>query len=398
MSYKDIGDWLFQQSTATQRANTMRPDLAIWPGDTFAPPQLSDLPVEVVVLGRDHSRGKYNAVLLDDYPQVGSHDVKLHEPGRVANIRLDREIALDASFLTSRTRTGFLSTKSMDEIQRKRRAVMAGIDSRSLNEEIVDGDPDYRRWKDETLGDALSLLKEHGSTEKITAVKRKPRRPWMPVLMQAAALAFLIVGATFSVRQMEAMRSQMDAQNQAFAEREREMQRSQDSLAERLAASDAELGRVRDEMLELEEVNKTLTRSDDLLSRLKRQIKILEPEAIEPNLPYAFLNFGTVTRSINRGIHRVEIPEASGRIALLIEVVDPEPYSHYGVELRDQASGELIWSYDAMQRDGSLLSVALPASLLLPGDYDLDLIGYDKETSTPLTEGYLLRVRRPGQR
>ncbi len=57
-----------------------------------------------------------------------------------------------------------------------------------------------------------------------------------------------------------------------------------------------------------------------------------------------------------------------------------------------------IWKHDALHREGSLVSLGLPASRLPLGDYLIVLSGFEKQTATPLAESYLLHVRRPGER
>ncbi len=145
----------------------------------------------------------------------------------------------------------------------------------------------------------------------------------------------------------------------------------------------------------LADVTDALSDRDRQVAELERQVDALEPKALEPNLPFAFLTWGVGTG--RRGEHTIDIVNDAGRVALVFEVVDPEPYSHYGLRITDQQTGEEVWVSDELRRDGSVVSLGLPASRLPSGDYLVVLSGFRRGAVTSLDESYLLHVRRPGE-
>jgi len=215
MSYTEIKERLRQETARiTMKDNVIRfrPDLTPCPGDTFALRELSEVPVEALVVERDAADvRRLRVVLADDYPQIGSHDVELRlgEPGRVANIRCDLGAWLDVSRLDIATRTGMLPSESLEEVRRKCEAVDSGEVRASLHEEGVEGDPEYRRWKDETLRVVLASLDKPALTEP------QPReRPWWTRHLAAvAAVAVFAFGAFWSIRQTGQLREQIAAQD-----------------------------------------------------------------------------------------------------------------------------------------------------------------------------------------
>ena len=132
------------------------------PGDTFVFRETAEVLVEWAVIERDPADEQLVLVVpLDAYPQIGSRDVKLltSEPGRVVHIRCDLDVWLETSRCRPELRTGSLPPGGVDDIRHKRLAIASGKLEVSLLEEKVDGDPEYRRWKDEILGAMLAALR-----------------------------------------------------------------------------------------------------------------------------------------------------------------------------------------------------------------------------------------------
>ncbi len=386
MSYTEIKERLLQETARIVMKDNVvrfRPDLTPCPGDTFALRELAEVPVEAVIVERDPSDvRRLRVVLADDYPQIGSHDVELRlgEPGRVANIRCDLDAWLDVSRFDVATRTGMLPSESLEEIRRKRDALASDEVRASFHEEEVDGDPEYRRWKDETLRGVLVSLDEP-SLEEPSLKDSQPRvRPWWTRQLSAvAAVAVLAVGAFWSVRQTGELRGRIATQDEEIVR----LDQARSELTEKLEAS--EEGRA--------EISDALAERERRMAELERRADVLAPQAMEPNLPFAFLSYGTS----QRGEYTILVPEGAGRVALVFEVVNPEPYSHYGLRITEQRSGEEVYSHVGLERDGSLVSLGLPASLLPSGDYFVVLSGHGLGEPTALDESYLLHVRRPGE-
>jgi len=392
MSYTEIKDRLRQASAqAAMKSNVIpfRPDPSPCPGDTFALRELAGVPVEVVIVERDPADvRRLNVVLLDDYPQIGSTDVELHlgEPGRVANIRCDLSSWLDVSRFDVASRTGMLPPESLAEIHRKRDALASGDVCASLHDEEVDGDPDYRRWKDEALHGVLAAL------DRPEARPRESRTSWSRQLGAVAAAVVLVFGGFWIARQMEQLREQIAAQSEEIVR----LESSRSELTEQLEASNRSLTETTTALSERE---LRISEGERRVADLERRIDALETDAVEPNLPFKLLNFvGSRDGTTRRGEHTLVVPEDAKSVALVFEVVDPEPYTHYGLRITDQKTGEEIWKHDALERTGSLVSLGLPASRLPSGDYLIVLSGFEKQTATALAESYLLHVRRPGER
>ena len=109
------------------------------------------------------------------------------------------------------------------------------------------------------------------------------------------------------------------------------------------------------------------------------------------NLPFTFLKDGR-----RRGEHPVPIAEGAPRVALVVEVIDPEPYERYRLRIVDrEKDGALVWQSDQLLRRGSVLSLSLPSSLFDAGYYDMLLYGIGEDGSeVKLEESYLMKVWR----
>jgi cell division protein FtsB len=357
MSYEEIRERLRGETAKIAVKTTVLPfraDPSPRPGDLFAPPELGEFPAEVAIVEHDPAAGRFRVVPVDDYPQVGGNDVefRLDDLGSLARARCDLALWLDASRLNVASRTGALPLMALDEIRRKSDAIAAGTVRVSLYEEEVDSDPDYRRWKDQVLKSALAALEQPKARWRVL--------PWRSL----AAAMVLLAGAWWGLRQVNEMRHRLEARGE-------------------------EIARLEAEATSLRAENRDL---DARSQALERYVRAVGSEAVQPNLPFAFLNYS----SVRRGEHTVLVAEGAGSIALVVEVVDPEPYQHYGLRIVDRESGREVLGQDGLELEsGNLLSLGLPASLLPPGDYQVTLSGFRDGAARALEEGFLLHVRRP---
>ncbi len=363
-----------------------RPDPSPCPGDTFVLRETSETGVEWAIVERDPSDvRRLRVVPLDDYPQIGSRDVELQlgEPGRVANIRCDLDAWLDVSRFEVEHRTGMLPPEDLREIRHKRAAMTSGEMAASLVEEEVDGDPEYRRWKDEILRDALQAL----TTEDID-VPVVPRRPWWVVSSRfyaAAATVVLGFGALWSLHQ------QQQLEDRWIVESEKSV-----ILTEKLAEADRERLDLENENQRLavatEERERALAERTTQLAAREEKLAAAQADAVHPNLPYAVLAYANP-----RGKADVTLVPGASRFALIIEVVDAHPYLRYAVRIFNHDPGKtLVWEGGDLLRTGSVLSLSLPVTLFPHDSYDVVLYGIDDDGEwTELEEGYLLNVLRP---
>jgi DNA-binding MarR family transcriptional regulator len=147
----------FQQAVVQLRA-----DQSPRPGDLFVFRETFDGSIEWAIIDRDpEDAQRFLAAPVDDYPQVGSCDIgnPLEGTGMVSNIRCDVTGWLDASLLEQGLRTGTLPPIILNHARRKREEIEKETLVISIAEEEVDGDPEYRRWK-ETERKHLAALAE----------------------------------------------------------------------------------------------------------------------------------------------------------------------------------------------------------------------------------------------
>ncbi len=378
-----------------------RPDPSPCPGDTYVFHHTVEAPIEWAIVERDPADvRRLRVVPLDAYPQVGSHDLglRLEQPGRVANIRCDLDAWLETSRFTRDHRTGVLPVEGLVAIRHKRAAIASGELEASLLEEQVDGDPEYRRWKDETLSSALAELSadqvpaDQAPPDEVRPGRARPRR-WASAgrLYAVAASAVLAMGAFWSLRQMDQLQRQLLAKDRQVATVTEELDRTKSGMQDRLAEAGREVEQLREEVQGMTDASEELEQSKGLVTRLRQELASSPAAGVLANLPVSFLRGGRT-----RGEHRVDIPEGAPRVALVVEVIDPEPYARYRLEILDrEKDGVLIWQSDTLLRRGSVLSLSLPSSLFDPGYYDLYLHGIDDDASeVKLEESYLMHIRR----
>jgi hypothetical protein len=365
-----------------------RGDPSPCPGDTFVLRPAADDPgadygVEWAVVERDgDDPRRLRVVPVDGYPQIGSHDVdvQLDEPGRVANIRCDLAAWLQASQLRSERRTGTLPPEGLERVRRKRDAIAAGDVTASLVEEDVDVDPEYRRWKDETLKGALAELKE--------TAKAKDERRTSPVVSRLLALAasVMLVVSMWSLREMRQLGGQLLIEEQEADETIASLRRDHQDL-ETTSSQRAE--RHEEEVAEL--------RSD--LGTTQQKLRAAQSDFSRANVPYSVLSYDTERNPVQRrGKLRLveqtlELRRDASHVFLVLEVVEAEPYDRYELKILDDTSLDLRWTNDQLVRAGSVVTLSLPASVLDLRRYRLVLSGiYDGEEPVTLQEGFMLTV------
>ncbi|MCP4657028.1 MAG: hypothetical protein GY856_16580, partial [bacterium] len=181
-------------------------------------------------------------------------------PLRGRNIRCDLSSWLDVARFDIASRTGMLPPESLAEIHRKRDALASGDARASLHDEEVDSDPDYRRWKNETL---------HGVLASLDRSEAPPRKSWTRHLSVAAAAAVLVFGGFWSVRQMQQLREQIAAQGDEIVR----LETSSSELTEQLEASNRSLTET---TAALSERELRISEGERRVAGLERRIDALE--------------------------------------------------------------------------------------------------------------------------
>ncbi len=213
------------------------------------------------------------------------------------------------------------------------------------------------------------------------------RRPWTSAgwLTAVAASAALLIGALWSVRQLQHLQGQLTAKDQEVAA----IEQTKSELEEQLESSGREVEELRGELQTMTDASEELAERNRQVAKLRREIAASPLHGVLANLPVAFLRGGRT-----RGEHPVPIPEGTPRVALVVEVIDPEPYERYRLQIVERRTdGALVWESDQLRRHGSVLSLSLPTSLFDAGSYDLFLRGIDEQgREIKLEESYLMKV------
>ncbi len=361
-----------------------RPDPSPCPGDTFVLRETADFPVEWVIVERDlEDVRRLRVVPVDNYPQVGSHDiaVMVDEPGRVANIRCDLDTWLLASSFRPELRSGMLAPEELGHVRRKRDAIASGIVATSLIEEDVDSDPEYRRWKDGTLQDALGVLKK----------SVRPRRAIMshPLAnrMLALAASIMLVVSFWSRHEVRQLADQLVVEGQESEQAIETLHEDYRGLEKR-SSQNAE--RHEREVAELRQG----------LDATQRELRAAQSDFSQANVPYSILAYDIQRSSIERRgdlelvEQTLELRQGASHVVLILEVVDAEPYDRYRLRILDDTTRKVVWSNDQLVRSGSVVSLSLPASVFELRHYRLVLYGIDGgKEPVQLKEGYLLNVQ-----
>ncbi len=369
------------------------------PGDVFVVRETAGYPVEWAVVSADPVDARRLLVVpVDSYPQIGSCDVdlRLGTSGRIANVRCDLSTWVDASVFDPQLRTGSLTDEELDRIRTKRDQIESGTVVASIGEEEVDGDPEYTAWKQETLGPALAALPE---AKKPVVVTVPPGRPGFESVSRWLALAasvVLVVGLG-GYREWRQVRTQLTFQSERAAELEQE----KEELERRLSSSGTDVEALQQQHRTLEqrsrqeirELKQDRDRHRSEAARLQQKLSRTLSSSVDVNLPILRLT-GEEARTRGGRPFRLELGPDDRRVALMLEVVDPELYDEYGVRLVEKDGGRVVWSGGGLFDPGSMLRLGLPVSLLTVGEYDVVVYGVSGGVETELEESYVVEVVR----
>ncbi len=359
------------------------------PGDVFLSRRAGEYPVEWLMI-EDNAGGRARVVAVDEHPYAGSRDLELvpESLGGAGVVRCDLDAWIAAAELELELRTGVVTELELGRVRRKCRAIEEGTLEASLLEEVVDGDPEYDRWRRDTLRPALDALTGRSREEKSTA----PRwRRWLPAVAAAAILALALPLGW----QVYRLSRQLGHQQGRVAEMAAERQ----ALEARLAAaeaqrqsSDREAGRLEEALADAAEGSKRALaeQKERFDARLRRALD----DSVVVNVPSFVLGKMARTRSV-RGQAEVIDPGDAGRFTLSLEVPDPEPYPRYRLRIVDRADGGEVWKTDRLVKvGGKWLRLDLPAELFAAGEYELLIYGLGTEGPALLDERYAVKVER----
>jgi DNA repair exonuclease SbcCD ATPase subunit len=191
----------------------------------------------------------------------------------------------------------------------------------------------------------------------------------------AAAVLVLSVGGYLTIENLR-LRQQMSQTQTERADLERRERELQQQLAERRlsgAETEKELALVRGRLAELEQ---------QLASNANRQAEI----------KFVALTLSPQTRGINQ-IKPLVLPPGTNYVAITLEL-DANDFTAYRASLKNPASGQTEWTSGKLAVRGNSQSIRLrlPASLLKPQNYALELSGISENGDAEIVGSYPFRV------
>lgn len=191
----------------------------------------------------------------------------------------------------------------------------------------------------------------------------------------AAALLLLLVGAYLTIENLRLRKqmSQTQVQRADLERRERELQQQLADQRSADAETEKELALVRDRLAELEQ---QLADKDNRQGDLKIVAFTLSPQ----------------TRGINQ-VKPLVLPPGTSYVALALELDGPD-FPAYRVSLKNFGSVQTVWTSGRLATSGNnrLVRLRLPASLLKPQNYVLELSGISGNGAAEIVGSYAFRV------
>ena len=193
-------------------------------------------------------------------------------------------------------------------------------------------------------------------------------------LALTAATLLILVGGAWLITQTLTLRSQL---NQLQAQRSSQ-QNNQQTLEQQVESE----RRRNDELsAQLNQEKQQRAQSDESLRQLSESVK----QQQQPNeAPRSIIASLTLLPGISRGATtqpKLILPPNASVARLQIGIEPEEDYKSFGVELRT-TGGRPVWRRDSLtarsSRGGRSIRLTLPASALLPGEYELRLKGVPK--------------------
>ena len=382
------------------------------PGQTYLNRRTADFPVEWLVIDAEDER--LRVVPLDDHPLVGSRDLALPPTalGGPMVTRCDLDAWLDAGCFESEPRTGVLEPSLLEQVRRKSEAVETdGMAPPKLREAVVDGDPEYHRWRDGTLRRALRALtadpvKVPGPVT-VRPVNDNRPGPWKLALIAASLIAAVALPATLYVRHLHVLNvDELEAERARVAELRDRQAQTQARLREEedlRRTSENEVGRLRTEL------DETRTTVEDAIESGTRELRDQVAD-LSRRLSSAFES-GTVT-NIRRLVidHRVRTSRRAGdpfptraltsfhlgdnsSVIMEVEVIDPEPYSSYRVCMAAEYGDDPLCFDGLVIQDGKWLRLSMPRDRLEADDYLVTVTGFGLGNPKVLEERYDVRIQ-----
>jgi hypothetical protein len=257
-----------------------------------------------------------------------------------------------------------------------------------------------RRKRVEFARALVQLLPEMRVTERETRKASATRSSWRDALAAlihelnpagrialATATLLILLGGAWLITQTLTLRSQLN--------RLQAQQSSQQNDRETLQRQiDAERRRSEELAAQLNQEKQQRAQSDESLRRLSETAK-------QPNeAPRSIIASLTLLPGISRGAStqpKLILPPNASIARLQIGIEPEEDYKSFSVELRT-TGGRTVWMRDSLttrsSRGGRSIRLTLPASVLLPGEYELRLRGLPETGPTEDVGFYYFQVMK----
>jgi hypothetical protein len=256
-----------------------------------------------------------------------------------------------------------------------------------------------RRKRVEFAKALAHLLPETRVTERGTRKAGVTRSSWRDALAAfinglnpagrialTAATLLILVGGAWLITQTLTLRSQLQRLQAQQAAQQKGQQKDRQSLEQQVAS---ERRRNEDLAAQLNQEKQQRAQSDESLRRLSETVN----QQQQTDAPRSIIATLTLLPGISRGATtqpKLVLPPKAGVARLQIGIEPEENYKSFGVELRT-ASGRPVWMRDSLTArssgGGRSIRITLPASALLPGEYELRLKGVP-ETGPPEDVGF----------
>lgn len=383
------------------------------PGDVYVLGATQHFAVEWAVLAQDPADpSRCLVVPADGHVLAGSGDVELAEDSPVGALKLRCRFGawIDAELLRPDLRVGRLAEEALVVARQKWLDLGDGEVTGDVLGHEVDDDPEYQDWVEDVLVPSRSALIEARSTEEtpeqretiaapVTAEERRParlsRRSSRSAFFRIAASIVVAVASVqiwrlsdrvddlemasrraeerhgVAVRQLETERDRLEAERDRLQDRQQELESSG-------AENAAEARELRERVADL----------DRRLAAAERASEVVNPAIAIFSAP----------EEVQRGKEEVAIGPEQSSVLFFLPLREPSPAPRYRLEVRVRGTGEPVWSNDRLvvQETGEI-RVGLPARLLKPGEYELELWALEGEEVRRVA-GYDLIVSRSSEK
>ena len=309
----------------------------------------------------------------------------LGELGEEQQVEIEDRAFSDPEFLASVTA---VENDLIDEYVREQ---MPAAERRRFESRFLASES--RRKRVEFARALTHLLAETRVTERETRKVSATPRSWRAALAAfieglnpagrialTAATLLILVGGAWLITQTLTLRSQLtrlQAQQQS-------QQNDRDTLQRQV---ETERRRSEELAAQLNQEKQQRAQTDESLRRLSETVN--QPSEAPRSIIASLMLLPGISRGDNTQPKLILPPNAN--VARLHIGIEPEEdYRRFGVELRT-ASGRPVWMRDGLtarsSRGGRSIRLTLPASALLPGEYELRLKGVP-ETGSPEDVGF----------